>query len=362
MLYKTATSEDIKQKLIKEYSIEDNIELKSKTKSELWKLLKECSENSYMATPSTALNYNEEDENKNENGYSTALNHNKAEIYPYSTSTNEEDENKNEAEIYPHQTDVKSKESYNFTPWKSKEDDISFGDGDDTGDFDIENEEEKERKEQIPSEPRVGDPNWHEFVMSQFTKEEIYNGNPTVDGLRRLVEVLIAPIRNMTTVVRQVPDLSNEKRATVIVNIELENNSRFSGAADSYYGNTPQIVRNCPTAMAETRAEGRALKRALRLRKVNAAEEMGEGIEDPLLTNVEDGNITQQQLQFLDMMCNKSRLDINICELIKHMGFDKDVKELTHSDALQVNLQLSKYQNQAEEIPKEIVGYEGNWK
>ena len=82
----------------------------------------------------------------------------------------------------------------------------------------------------------------------------------------------------------------NEKRATVVHTLsyvmndeEMEDGLRtrfVTGSADVYWGNCDKIYRNHPVAVAETRAEGRALRRALKLRKVVAAEELVEDAED----------------------------------------------------------------------------------
>ena len=85
-----------------------------------------------------------------------------------------------------------------------------------------------------------------------------------------------------------------------------------NGAADVYWGNCDKIYRNHPIAVAETRAEGRALRRGLKLRKVVAAEEIAKEVEDI------DGNtvskITNNQINFIDVL--GKRLNINITSLL----------------------------------------------
>ena len=42
--------------------------------------------------------------------------------------------------------------------------------------------------------PAMTDPEWNDYVMSMFTDKEMYNGNPLVNGLRRVAEVVLGPI------------------------------------------------------------------------------------------------------------------------------------------------------------------------
>ena len=62
-------------------------------------------------------------------------------------------------------------------------------------------------------------------------------------------------------------------RATVVFTVEFENGMRYSEVADCWEGNTDDMFCAYAIATASTRAEGRALRKALRIRAV-AAEEM----------------------------------------------------------------------------------------
>jgi hypothetical protein len=208
--------------------------------------------------------------------------------------------------------------------------------------------------------PQIGDPLWHDYVMSQFLDEECIiikeKKYPTVDGMRRLVEHLVSSIKALRTTVLQFPDSINEKRSTVKVTLELMNETVFEGAADSFWGNTAQIYNKFPVSIAETRAEGRALKKALRLRKVVSAEEI-----DGLSEDTEEG-ITSTQLQFLDVMCSTNRLNINVKKLCTLYELPENPKKLKHIDAIMLNEKLTSYQQDTTIIPEEIKGYEEGWK
>ena len=133
-----------------------------------------------------------------------------------------------------------------------------------------------------------------------------------------------------------------------------------NGAADVYWGNCDKVYRNHPVAVAETRAEGRALRRALKLRKVVAAEEIADVIEDnPDMDSVT--NITSNQVGFMDVLCK--RLNVNPINLIDHLKFEvSDFRSLTHQDAVAIMRKLSSYQQDLSSIPEDIMGYKEDWR
>ena len=122
--------------------------------------------------------------------------------------------------------------------------------------------------------PAMTDPQWNDYVMSMFTDKEMYNGNPLVNGLRRVAEVVLGPIvySGPTQVFPPQRD-DHHGRATVVFTVEFQNGMRFSEVADCWEGNTDDMFCAYAIATASTRAEGRALRKALRIKAV-AAEEM----------------------------------------------------------------------------------------
>lgn len=220
------------------------------------------------------------------------------------------------------------------------------------------------------SKPNINDPEWSDYVIGLLSDDEKIKGNPTTDGLRRIFEVALeCTIVGSSSDVVQSPEPNNEKRATVVHSLtyvlndgslDPELKTRYvNGAADVYWGNCDKIYRNHPVAVAETRAEGRALRRGLRLRKVVAAEELAENIEDDVMGD-SVSKITPNQINFMDVL--SQRLNINMIELIKLLGYDKNIKELMHDDAVSIIRELSKYQQSVDDIPDGILGYNENWK
>lgn len=213
---------------------------------------------------------------------------------------------------------------------------------------------------------------WNDYVLGLLSDDEKIDGNPTTDGLRRIFEIALdCTVVESTSSVVQTPEPNNEKRATVVHTIGYILNSGtqdtidlnrkiVSGAADVYWGNCDKIYRNHPVAVAETRAEGRALRRGLKLRKVVAAEEIASEIEDN-----PDGEgatkISDQQINFIDVLSKRN--NINTIELLLDLSVDPlNIKSVSHDIGVNIIRELSKYQQNLGAIPPKLVGYDPTWR
>jgi hypothetical protein len=218
--------------------------------------------------------------------------------------------------------------------------------------------------------PSIHDIGWTDYVLNLLTEDEKIMGNPTTDGLRRIFEIAInGKIISSVSKVVQTPSRENDMRATVchsltfVLNDTSTDTQSFNytvdGSADVYWGNCDKVFRNHPVAVAETRAEGRALRRALRLRKVVAAEELAENIEDHPDANTID-KITNNQINFIDVIAK--RLNINVLKMIEHLDIKQtNIYNISYDDAVRIASTLSEYQ-QKNSIPDNIIGYESSWK
>jgi hypothetical protein len=207
-------------------------------------------------------------------------------------------------------------------------------------------------------------------VLELLSDDEKIKGNPTTDGLRRVFEIALnCTIIDATSNVVQSPSPENEKRATVVHSLtyvlnddSLPQETKYrsaSGAADVYWGNCDKIYRNHPVAVAETRAEGRALRRALKLRKVVAAEELVEDVEDhPDNNSVQ--KITNNQINFIDVVAK--RLNIDVLKLFEGNNLPNNIYDTLHEQAVDIIRILSKYQQNVPDIPSNIMGYSSEWK
>jgi len=227
---------------------------------------------------------------------------------------------------------------------------------------------EEEAKETTSVSPN--DLGWTDYVLELLSDDEKIKGNPTTDGLRRIFEIAMnCVVTQSTSEVCQTPDPNNGQRATVVHSLtyvlkdtapdSLFNTITVNGAADVYWGNCDKIFRNHPVAVAETRAEGRALRRALKLRKVVAAEELADEIEDI------DGNtvskISANQVNFIDVLAK--RLNISVIKLVDSLDITCDnIYNISHDDAIKVIRQLNSYQQDTSSITESIMGYQPEWK
>lgn len=211
---------------------------------------------------------------------------------------------------------------------------------------------------------------WTDYVLSLLSEDEKIAGNPTTDGLRRVFEIALdCTVISAQSSVVQSPSPENEKRATVVHHLTYVLNNTpdcsptkqrvVSGAADVYWGNCDKVYRNHPVAVAETRAEGRALRRALKLRKVVAAEEIAKDIEDhPDHDTVT--KITNNQINFIDVL--GKRLDVNIIKLVESLALNSsNIYNIGYEEAVNVVRTLTTYQ-QANSVPQELMGYSSDWK
>lgn len=212
---------------------------------------------------------------------------------------------------------------------------------------------------------------WTDHVLSLLSDDEKISGNPTTDGLRRIFEIALnCDIVESSSNVVQSPSPDNEKRATVVHTISyflkdgsvsVESKHRVvTGAADVYWGNCDKVFRNHAVAVADTRAEGRALRRALKLRKVVAAEELAKDIEDHPDANTVS-KISNNQINFIDVLAK--RLNINVVNLLDSLDIKvTSIYDMSHDDGVKTIKELSTLQTNLDSVPEKIKGYDASWK
>ena len=177
--------------------------------------------------------------------------------------------------------------------------------------------------------PSMTDPEWNDYVLGLFDKGELYDGRPLCAGLRRISELILGRIVSSRPT-QVFPPSSGEEigRATVIWEVVFADGSVFSDVADCWEGNTDDTFCVFNTATAATRAEGRALRKALRLRTV-AAEEMTSKNTASIVKSISQAKrvetegeyddsyrMSDAQANFIDAKCNQ--LNLNVTEF-----FDK---------------------------------------
>jgi rhodanese-related sulfurtransferase len=241
--------------------------------------------------------------------------------------------------------------------------------------------------EDLPEDPKVQEPEmweegWQQFVLDQFSSDEkTPEGYPKVHGLRRVVKKLLGPILKSNSRVVQPAsfvfrsfDKDNQQlhklnpsvveHHLVILMARSEHPSvtdpyekEITECANCYAGNTEPEFARFPDAMASTRAEARALRKALQLDKP-AAEEM---TSVPVLAEeFLPGFITDTQIVFIDALCRRN--NINARKLI-NAGKEKynNVNDVPSSIAAKMAEYLGELQRDQSKIPNALKGYQEGW-
>lgn len=168
---------------------------------------------------------------------------------------------------------------------------------------------------------------WHDYVMMQFADNELDKGNPIRDGLVRVAENLIGPITRREIV--SFVDASSENRGSATVHIRLTllltniNHPLYEkvdfiiedGIAEANSRNSPAPYHLHPAATASSKAEAQALRKALRLRRTVAADEITP--EDMVMDGdiyTPDSPITSEQITLIDLLCR--RVNISLLDFI----------------------------------------------
>jgi len=203
--------------------------------------------------------------------------------------------------------------------------------------------------------PEMSDPDWTKYVISQMRSDELSDGHPTVDGLRRMVDLLIGQVVGLESEVYQTPDETNKGNATVRVRVLVDNGICVDGCADAGSKNCEGVFAFHPVAMAESRAESRAYRKLLRLKNIISAEEKVD--PDKVIDHYEV--INPAQIKVIDKICNN--LDINVEKWLATKDIKLvDFKKLTKSKATDLCGDLNTLQGSGA-VPETIKGYSFGW-
>ena len=141
---------------------------------------------------------------------------------------------------------------------------------------DTEVSEEKAELIEGVEQPDVDSVEWSDWVMSLFDETELVEPDeggdamPKVAGLRRVARKVLGPISfSGPTQVFPSTAVDHPGRATVVFKIEFQDGTEFTEVGESYIDNTNNAVAMYPAAVASTRAEARALRKALGINRVS---------------------------------------------------------------------------------------------
>jgi len=211
--------------------------------------------------------------------------------------------------------------------------------------------------------PPSYDPEWSEYLLDNLSDHELINGSPTVDGLRRLTEKYFGEIIESRSWVVETPSSQNNQRCTIghTLIIAKHNNGhtiKVDGCVDVVYHKTPYPFKDHLVATADTRAEGKALRRALKIRVITAEELQHEDEQEAMSA---DEAVNDQQVLAINQLCK--RLDVSVKALVMSQYHTaKTIGDLRNLEARLLISKLSELQRSPKDIPEACVGYDENWK
>ena len=222
--------------------------------------------------------------------------------------------------------------------------------------------------------PHITSVEWHDYIMALFEENELIEGRPISAGLRRVSELVLGRIVSSgPTQVFPPKDDNGIGRATVVWKVEFEDGTMFSDVADCWEGNTDDTYCAYAVATAATRAEGRALRNALRLRTV-AAEEVTKKNTASIVRGIsqsksmdntqgeyeDNSRMTDNQANFIDVKCKQ--LNVDGSKFFKEVFKISTSRKITKQQASNAIEKLNDFQRVSGDIPESILGYNEDWR
>lgn len=220
------------------------------------------------------------------------------------------------------------------------------------------------------SKPDNLSPEWNDYVMGLFQANELIDGNPLTAGLRRVAELLVGEIISSKPVdVKLMQTTDPIGRAVVTYEVQFlvkkggqEYVKTYADVSDVWAGNTDDIFAVHGPATASTKAEGRALRKALKIRAV-AAEELCKKDVSKFLgeqSGQHEDRISKDQINFIDMKSKK--LDIDVMGFV-NSGSKKyrSIYEVTRETAAKMIKEINKFSNDESLIKPEYKNYKDDW-
>lgn len=231
-------------------------------------------------------------------------------------------------------------------------------------------------EEDTPDTPDYLSPEWSDYVKTFFAEGEMVEEKPTVVGLRRVAELLLGPVvvSNCECVQSEFgyDQRTGKPNAFAVVKYTIEFSDfmglgeyrQFTGLAEVNPVNTDDLFLGYPVATAESRAEGRAYKKALKLKGLTADEiprdkDVKEAIQTIFGKDGEidhsEQKISDRQKQLIERKCGDCNVDINKFINLSESGPFKSINEVSKEVASKMIGALNTYCNEPETIPKGIL-------
>lgn len=178
--------------------------------------------------------------------------------------------------------------------------------------------EENNQEEDTSSTPGFGDPEWSDYVMQQFKENELFDGFPKVNGLRRVTHVVLGPILESHSDLIQAPQVvsnTGERSAAIsrhCVTVKTPYGIMKYGDIGEAKGTGQEPTLQGKFAAFEisisaTRAEARTLRKLLHLNTVAHEERMD--VDSNAFDN-QNTTISASQIKTIEKFCKELDVDI----------------------------------------------------
>lgn len=228
---------------------------------------------------------------------------------------------------------------------------------------DIVEETETNDNSEVTYEISPSDPGWSDHVLTLFTEDELYEGNPRVHGLRRITQLLYGKATKSVAKIIETPNQENNQRAVVEYTVAFDEGVTYTDVADASPLNTDSNYLPYCISVASTRAEARALRKLLGVSRVAAEEVFDKDTKNVQYIESEPGKkIQDYQIKGIDRLCKLC--DINVTKMLKQSSygpFDK-IEEVSYNIASKLLTSLNSFHQDLTKIPEPIKGYDQNWR
>ena len=225
-------------------------------------------------------------------------------------------------------------------------------------------------KQKESNVPDMLSPEWNDYVLQLFTDKELIDGNPLTAGLRRVAEMLIGEIISSKPVdVQRIETGDPIGKTTVTYEVQflVKNGDReyvktYADVSDVWAGNTDDLFAVHAPATASTKAEGRALRKALKLRVVAAEELCKKDVSQYLSQQSSqlEERIKPEQVKYVDINCKK--LDIDVIKFINSgEKVYNSVYEVKRDTAAKMIEMINKIKRGDQKLNEDLKGYKQDW-
>jgi hypothetical protein len=231
--------------------------------------------------------------------------------------------------------------------------------------------------ESVDDSPHMLSPEWHDYVMTKFLDGELIEINgeryPNCYGLRRVVELLIGEIiesKPTNLIISSDSTGNNPGRVTCIYEVTIRSHEngqlkKYGDVAEVFSINCDDLFLAYPAATAVTRAEGRCLRKLLKVRCVAAEEltrnkDVGKAVRDMIKSAPTDGSYQEEdplsgaQIKAIETRCGLLGIDIMKFINSGEKTYAK-LEDVRKKVAIKMIGLLNEYQNNSKPIPLNIL-------